>query len=119
LISQMQHVMAFGAKPIHDSHGDTHISQKPHTMLHASGQMDFFLGEPRGVLQGLFDVLRFQIRVVCKNLVWRSSMRNLPNDERDRNAHAPDTCPATQNLRFKRDTIKLWFPVHDISSTQP
>src|SRR5512144_1203619 len=46
-----------------------------------------FLRSPRGVRQGLADVLGFQVGILAKNFVARAACRDQSDDGSDRNPH--------------------------------
>src|SRR6202040_3338433 len=58
-----------------------------------SNVVDLFLCDPGGVLDGLLDVRTFQIRIPFEDLLKRSTVCHLPDDDGDGNPHATDASP--------------------------
>ena len=71
-----------------------------------------FLSKPSGVLYGLLDIFPLQVGIAFEDFFERSTMRDLVHDDRDRNPHAPNTGPATHDLRVKRDSIEHVRSLH-------
>ena len=70
-------------------------------------EVDLLLGEPRGVLDGLLNVLRFEVRVARQDLLDCSSMGDLTHDDRNRNPHPSDTCPPTHDPGLESDPLEF------------
>jgi len=55
--------------------------------------MDFFLRKPAGIRDGLLDILDLEIRISVQDFLERGVASSLPDDDRNRNAPAPNASP--------------------------
>lgn len=88
--SQVYRIVSLTTEPLGDPHIHAHVNRKAHRR---SGRVDFFLAQPRRILDSLLNVLRLKIRVLelqshsffgspCSSLwtscsLWRCSSRAL------------------------------------------
>lgn len=103
LVAEMLCVVALAAQPVDHAEADAHVREELHEALTG---MDFLLGQPGGVFDGLLDVFTFEIGIVGKDLFERRAVRDLPDDDRDGDPHSADGDPASEDLRVKRDPVE-------------
>lgn len=103
LVAEMLCVVALAAQPVDYAEADAHVREELHEALTG---MDFLLGQPGGVFDGLLDVFTFEIGIVGKDLFERRAVRDLPDDDRDGDPHSADGGPASEDLRVKRDPVE-------------
>jgi len=69
-----------------------HMSARNRTTSLLS-EVNFFLRQPRRILNRLLDIVAFQVGIARENLVKRRSMRDLTDDNGYGDAHTADTSP--------------------------
>ena len=66
LVTEMQGLVTLLTKPGADANIHTHVQKESHAPFPGwSADMDLLLGEPRGIPQGLLDVLAFEVGITC------------------------------------------------------
>ncbi len=63
------------------------------------------------VLDCLFDVRRFQVRVAVQDFVDAGAMGDLTYDDRNGDAHTADAGSAPHNQWIEGDPVELWHEV--------
>lgn len=79
------------------------VGEEAHERLRA---LDLFLRQPSGVLDGLPDVLGFQVRVIVQNLTVGRTVGDLADDHRDWNPHPPNASSPSHNVGVEGDAVE-------------
>jgi hypothetical protein len=87
-----------------DAHPNAHIGQKSH--IEVLDGVDFFLGQPGGVFNGLLNVLALDAWIILENFLEGRPVRNLAHNHGRGYLHSPDACSPAHDVRIKRYPIK-------------
>jgi len=69
-------------------------------------RIGFISRHERGVLQGLLDILRLQVRILFENVLGGHTVGNHVHHMRGRDAHTAQAGPSTHDLRIKGNAIE-------------
>src|SRR5207249_9152174 len=103
VVAQVRHLVSLLAQPVDDSLIDAHVGEKPHA---GSAELHLLLREPSRVAEGLLDVLALEIGVARENLVEGGAVRDLTDDDRDRNPHPANAGAAAHDVGIKCDAVE-------------
>jgi hypothetical protein len=90
-------------EPVDDLPTDSHVRKKPHEGLPS---LNLFLSKPGSVLNGLLDIVTFEIRISFKDFLKCRPVSDLSNNHRNRNTHAADACPAAHDVGVECDPVE-------------
>src|SRR5947199_314730 len=102
-VAQVRHLVSLFAQAVDDSLIDAHVGEKSHA---GSAKLHLLLREPSRVAERLLDVLALEIGVARENLVEGGAVRDLTDDDRDRNPHPADAGAAAHDGGIKCDAIE-------------
>jgi hypothetical protein len=102
-VTKVDYIVSLATQPFDNPLSNPHVRKESHRSP-LSG-VHFFLGQPCGIGKRLPDVLSFQIRIVRQDLVHRCSVSDLSDNDRDWDAHPPNTGSSPHNLRIERNPV--------------